>query len=188
MLVAVAVPMMQCAAHLLARNLGGPVEIRVVERVILRHRFRDRVAIHGGRRRIHQPFDAVGETGFQHVERSAHIHLKGGPRKIPAMQQPQCRKMEDAINSPHCLMQNIAAENVAPVGADRDSGIAQGRCQVLMAAARKIVIDADLSHILLEQLIHKMRADEARPSNHQQSFPSQLHFSSPKLHLPGSRM
>ena len=78
--------MVKCRRHGLAGNLGGTIEVLVVEGMIFRHRLLDGIAVNRSRGRIDQPLDVVGDAGFQDVESAANIDVESRARKFMALQ------------------------------------------------------------------------------------------------------
>src|SRR5262249_18154259 len=107
------VAVMKCAHHRLAGDFRGAIEVLVVERMILGHRFFYSIAIDRCRGGVGETLYSLLDTGFEHVERPANIYVEGGARKIVALQEPQCSEMKYAVGPIKRLCQDIRLTDVA---------------------------------------------------------------------------
>src|SRR2546427_10347523 len=89
--------------------------------------------------------------------------------------------MKDTIYSLHGRVQNVAVENVPAQLVDPYPGVPERQRNVFVAAARKIVVNDDLSDILSQQFFRHVRPDEACTANHQHFLASSIHVQSPNL-------
>ena len=124
------------------------------------------------------------DTGLEHVERSADVHFERRAGVVVAVQQPQRREMEDAVHAFHRRVQDVPVKDVTAQGEHLDARIPQRTGEVLLAAAGEVVEDADLVHILLHQLVHSVRADQAGPANHKQLLALEVHLTCPARTMP----
>jgi len=152
--------MVERAQHRLAADLGGTIEIPVVEDMVLGHRLGDGVAIDRSGGGIDQPFHALAHTGFHDVERAADIDVEGAAREFVALEQPQGREMEDPVGAIQRGFEDVGLQYVAANIEDAHARILERALQIFRPAANEIVIDKDFANIFAEQAIGRVRADQ----------------------------
>ena len=92
-----------------------------------------------------------------------------------ALQQPQGGEVEHAVRTFQRRLQDVCLHDVAANFADSDARILQGSGEIFAAAANHVVVDHDLPDRLLQELLHRVRADQARASDHHEFLALEIH-------------
>ncbi|MHC2461144.1 hypothetical protein ACVIHD_000156 [Bradyrhizobium embrapense] len=174
------------AGHRLAADLGGTIEVLVVERMVFRHRLLDGIAIDGSRRRPDQPLDAVAHASVQDVEHPVDVDVKSRPREFVTLQQPERSELEHPVGSLQRRIEDIGLRDVAAGLEDLDAGVAQRAGKVLMRAAHEIVVNDDLADVSLRQLIDRMRPDQPGAPDNDNLLSANVHFLQPSISTSAS--
>ena len=96
----------------------------------------------------------------------AHVHVERAAREVMALKQPQSGEVEDAVGPFKRGIEHVGLEDVAADIEQPDPRIGQRRGQILVPAANEIVVDDDLSNILLEEAVDGVRADQPGTADH----------------------
>ncbi len=161
--------------HGLTADLGGAIEVPVVERMIFGHRLFDRIAIDGGGRGIHQAPHALLHACFHHVERAAHVDVERATRKFVTLQQPERRQVEHPVGAVKRGLQDVGLHDVPADLEDTHARVAQRAREVLDPATDEIVVHDDLAYVLLHKMVHGVRADETGPADYDDLLSSDVH-------------
>ena len=94
-----------------------------------------------------------------------------------ALQQPKRCELKHTISTFKGCIQNVRVRNVATGLENFHPWIFQRSRKVLHRATYKIVIDHDLADILLDELIHRMRTNQTRATNHNEFLAFNIHES-----------
>ena len=76
-----------------------------------------------------------------------------------ALQQPQCREVENAVGTLQRRIEDIALADVPPDFENTDPRILQCLSKVLLSPTYEIVINHNLGHVFSGQQINSVRAD-----------------------------
>src|SRR5580658_6705123 len=98
-----------------------------------------------------------------------------------ALEQPQRGKVEDPVGTLDGSVEDIRLRDV-PAGLEYlDARILQRGLQILEGPARKVVVDHDLFDVLLRQLVDRVRADQARPPDDDETLSLDIHDRCPSI-------
>ena len=122
----------------------------------------------------------MANTGLEHVERAADIHLEGRSGIVLAVEQPERRQMHDGVTAFEGLVQNVGLADVAAQFKDTAAGVAQRLFEIFPDPAAEVVEDADFGDRLLQEFFHDVRADQAGAADHQDALPLEVH----QIHPP----
>ena len=159
-----AVHLVEAAGDAFVHDLGGAVERAIVIRVVLLvGRKRVRAAVDAGRGGVHDLLDLVGDGGLEDVERAhdQHVHALAG--LLGAERDADGGLVEDVVTAGDGVADRGAVADVAL----QESEAAARLLQVPQAAADQVVQHADFPRPLVDQAVHDVRADQARPADHQ---------------------
>jgi hypothetical protein len=133
--------------------------------VLLGHRDRDGVAVHGRRRgEDHLPHPGIAGR-FSNVVRAADVDVERLPRLVDALVQPERREMEDVIAG---LRQRPDEVDIGDRAFDHPHPrVLRHSLEILSRAADEVVQHDDLPNGLLEKLLDDVGADEARSTGHE---------------------
>jgi len=135
--------------------------------MVLSHRLFDRVTVHRGRRRIHEPLDIIGGAGFQDVERPADIDVESRAGIFVTLQEPQGGQVHHAVDIFHGGIENIRLQDIAADFKQPAAGVLEGLFDILMCPASEIIVNYDFFNIFLQQLLDHVGADQPRPAVYQ---------------------
>ena len=83
--------------------------------------------------------------------------------------------MEDAVDFLHRCAQDVAVQDITAEFEDPDARVPQRHRKVFFPPSCKVIVNADLADVLLEELIDSVRADQSTTPNHEKTLPGKIH-------------
>ncbi len=157
---------MKRAGHRLAGNLGGTIEVPVVEGVLLRHWYGHGIAIDTRGARIYKALNVVVHAGFENIEGTGHIDIERSAWIVLGVKEPHCRKINHAIRTLESSVEDVKFPNIAAVREDTATRILKLCHNVRQLTSCKVVVNRDLTHIAREEFLHNVTPDEACASDY----------------------